>query len=526
MAGPEEAQIQTDYRTRRGELSAFGRAYNSATSLTRIQILFIGLLLLAGLLALIGGSGWGRALAVLGSLLGIGAVLVTRAYTNLNFIEPDLAFRKWIQQVCDGDLESRIDLPESHRHYKELDFHTRNIALSLNRLSTDMEALVDSQTIRLEYQNRCLELLFRVTADVTGEVDRDRMYQTVCRHLCDWFGNARVAVAQVEAAQLVWLVVERSDKWSSAAVPRVQPGTDAPESLRVDSIAYNSNNSTNQFQVVLPVFDSGVLTSVIEINARDFAPVSRRELDRVLTTVSEQVSLYFAKQTAQLQLQQAQMVRDRNELAADIHDSLAQTLLAARYQASMLRESLNSEQAPAFPVISDAVSRIEGSIGAANQEVRGLIHEYRRPLAEHRYADSIEETIDRFRGASDLQVFFQTDDTLISFTPREESVVQRIIAEALVNAEKYSGGSMVRVYLQSESSGVRRVLIEDDGQGFDVEQVTHKAGGSTGEHIGLSIMHERALGIGAILTIESEPGEGTRVMLEIPPTSKFSGVKT
>jgi len=88
-------------------------------------------------------------------------------YTNQHFIEPDLSFRMWLQQVCDGNLDARIGLDENHRHYKELNFHTSNLATSLLRLSDNMDSLVESQTKKLSDQKRVLELLFNLTADVS-----------------------------------------------------------------------------------------------------------------------------------------------------------------------------------------------------------------------------------------------------------------------------------------------------------------------------------------------------------------------
>jgi len=253
------------------------------------------------------------------------------------------------------------------------------------------------------------------------------------------------------------------------------------------------------------------------IETRSLAKTEHSETRRVLSTVSEQLSLLCSKHRVQKQVLDARLSRDRNELAAEIHDSLAQTLLALRYQTTLLSEKLKLQNDEGT---YQDVLKINGSIEEANEEVRGLIREYRRPLAEHRYADSLQLVIDQFSKTSGVAVFFQSDDTQIRFTPREESALQRIIGEALNNARKYADASMVRVYLKIKSSGVRSILIEDDGIGFDQSvvsgPVTNQSNDS-GEQIGLTIMRERALSIGARLNIDSEPGEGTRVLVSMPP---------
>jgi two-component system nitrate/nitrite sensor histidine kinase NarX len=88
--------------------------------------------------------------------------------------------------------------------------------------------------------------------------------------------------------------------------------------------------------------------------------------------------------------------------------------------------------------------------------------------------------------------------------------VVRIIQEALANTRKYSKAHTVRVILRCDDAENYHVLIEDDGIGMEKPAFS----GHPGEHLGLSIMQERARYLGGELRIESEPGEGTRVQLD------------
>ncbi|MEW8062084.1 MAG: ATP-binding protein, partial [Candidatus Thiodiazotropha sp.] len=93
----------------------------------------------------------------------------------------------------------------------------------------------------------------------------------------------------------------------------------------------------------------------------------------------------------------------------------------------------------------------------------------------------------------------------------QEMQALRIVQEALANIRKHAKAHTIRVLLRCRSPGSYLILVEDDGVGFEgaVPQ------GNPGEHIGLSIMEERARRVGGELSIESEPGEGTRVELVI-----------
>ena len=91
--------------------------------------------------------------------------------------------------------------------------------------------------------------------------------------------------------------------------------------------------------------------------------------------------------------------------------------------------------------------------------------------------------------------------------------IMRIVQETLTNTRKHAQAQTVRVLLTREQTGEYLLLIEDDGIGFEGASKQ----GRPGEHIGLSIMEERARRLGGNLRIESEVGEGTRVELSYRP---------
>lgn len=99
--------------------------------------------------------------------------------------------------------------------------------------------------------------------------------------------------------------------------------------------------------------------------------------------------------------------------------------------------------------------------------------------------------------------------------PREvETAVYRVIQEALTNVVRHAGATWASVVV-GHHHGSMVVVVEDDGEGFDRRGLT--AHGLRGEQLGLLGMQDRAASIGAELSVDSEPGRGTLVRLEIPP---------
>ncbi len=518
-----------DYTKRRGELSTYGRAINSVRAL---QLLLI-IIALVGSAILVLAILWSdntktQVLSLLAVCVLVIGLLMIWNYIKSHFIDPDLALRKWIQQVCDGELEARIELPVSHRHFKELDFHTRNLTSSLQHLSTDMESLVDSQTQRLENQNHVLELLFQLTSNVSGQLDLQSVMNTVCRQLSSWLNNSDTAAYMLEGDKLKLYAASGPNHMYfknnrlAADLPNADIAGLANPEIDLDfqdSTDADIDIAFSEMQALkIPVFKDTEITGMVEIFAIDQNIPSTKGSRRIYRTVSEQLSLFILKDSALESAHNARLVRERTRLGADLHDSLAQTMFATRYQVKMLRESLNGSPE------QDHALRIEEMISEATTEIRSLIGEYRQPLNEHRQAQAIKRLIDDFNKTSEIEVYFQLNDPEILFTAREDTVVQRIIVEALNNAKKYSDASTMRVYIRTESSGARSILIEDDGKGFSTDEINNDPSGLDGNHIGLSIMQDRALSIGAILTIESELDEGTRVFLKLPPLELSGGV--
>jgi two-component system nitrate/nitrite sensor histidine kinase NarX len=153
------------------------------------------------------------------------------------------------------------------------------------------------------------------------------------------------------------------------------------------------------------------------------------------------------------------------------------------------------------------VQRIRGGLDEAHTELRELLNSFRAPIDQRGLISALEKLVDRFGRETGIHVLFQNQCREPPLSTTEEMQILRIAQECLANIRKHARAHTVRVMLSCTSGGTYSLLIEDDGVGFE------DAGkqGLPGEHIGLSIMEERASRLGGTLRIESEAGEGTRV---------------
>jgi len=200
------------------------------------------------------------------------------------------------------------------------------------------------------------------------------------------------------------------------------------------------------------------------------------------------------------------VIEERNRLARDLHDSVSQTLFSMTLTAEAALAALDKDASTA----RTEVASLRDLARAALQEMRSLIFELRpADLESEGLVATLEKHIDALRRQGGTEVILSAPD----YEPLPaaiERTVFRIIQESLNNAVRHSQASRIEVGLVVRD-GVLRAVVADDGVGFDVDNPQISA-----RRLGLTSMRERADETGGSLQVESAPGKGTRVELEIP----------
>ena len=259
--------------------------------------------------------------------------------------------------------------------------------------------------------------------------------------------------------------------------------------------------------IAIPMRYRGMVTGVINlfIDADLVEQVSI--LKPLLTSIAHHLSIAIERYHNDEKYRQHVIKDERTRIAHELHDSLAQTLASLRFQVRILDETLHQgDESTTW----QQLERIEHSLDEANTELRGLIANFRAPTYDQNLLGSVEKIVSQFKTETHIKTFLQNEWSNNKLSRDTETQILRIIQEALWNIRKHSEAKTVRIMLKSCINGRCLILIEDDGIGIN-KQIY----GSPGEHIGLTIMQERASRLGGTLRVESEPGEGTRIVLEI-----------
>ena len=197
------------------------------------------------------------------------------------------------------------------------------------------------------------------------------------------------------------------------------------------------------------------------------------------------------------------VVEERNRLAREVHDTLAQGLTAIALQLETA-ERLLPPGAEAKRIVADAREQAHRSLDEARRAVWGLTA---RPLDGASLPEALQGEVERFGRRIGVPAQLSAEADGAPLTDEQATALLRVAQEALHNVEKHAEPTRVRVELQYDrASGLLTLLVADDGKGFDRKALPGPDGG-----FGLSGMRERMRLVGGDLEVESAPGWGTRV---------------
>jgi signal transduction histidine kinase len=198
-------------------------------------------------------------------------------------------------------------------------------------------------------------------------------------------------------------------------------------------------------------------------------------------------------------------IEERKRLARELHDSVTQTLFSIGLTAEAAAELVEADPARA----REQLGHLQDLTRTAMQEMRSLIFELRpAELETEGLAAALRKHVEVLRRLHDQEIDV-TVDAERRLPPDVEKGLLRIAQEALGNALRHSEAAKVSISLAAHDSRVS-LRVTDDGRGFDPEEAVTRS-----RRLGLTSMRERAEALGGTLAIDSEPGRGTTVDVEV-----------
>jgi PAS domain S-box-containing protein len=209
--------------------------------------------------------------------------------------------------------------------------------------------------------------------------------------------------------------------------------------------------------------------------------------------------------TNRKQAEQASILAERNRLAQEIHDTLAQAFAVVIVHLDIAARKLRTDREAAQELIKAGRDLAHSGLTEARRSIKAMRSQL---LEDGDIFNALNRFATKIYSHTNTHIVCQVIGEIYPLPPDVENNLLRIGQEALTNAFKYANAKKIQIELayQEKQCSLR---IKDDGQGFDMNSV------SVLNSFGLLVMSERAERIGAKLTIQSSPGQGTEVSVLI-----------
>ncbi|HLY27240.1 MAG TPA: GAF domain-containing sensor histidine kinase [Aggregatilineales bacterium] len=386
-----------------------------------------------------------------------------------------------------------------------------------------MASKAQSNTDKLRQRNHELSIINTMAEALNRETDLTRALHVMLAHVADLLDLK---------TGWVWLLHEETGVFYVAASQNLPPAlANSPRRLEgscycLDSYSAGDLEGAANVNVVactrlkdliagtlglryhasIPLYAHGKELGVMNVASTDWKELSDDEL-RLLYTMGDLLSI--AIERARLFARSAEFgaLEERNRLAREIHDTLAQGMAAIALKletADALLEA-NSDSTRTRHMIQDALDLTRANL----EEVRRSVLDLRAaPLEGRTLADALPVLVKEWAGRQGIDAHCEVVGAQRPFPLRVEAGLFRIAQEAVTNVIRHAHARRLMVRLTATPEQVQ-LSVEDDGVGFDPQAVPKS-------RFGLIGLNERARLLGGKVELSSAPGKGTIIIASIP----------
>ena len=451
----------------------------------------------------------------------IGTVLLITFFFRL-VIKPISILDAGIQRMAADDLGVRLPVT-SDDELGSLAQGFNRMADHLENVYNTLEERVSEETSRLAMRNRDLSSLY----DTTAFLSEPAPLQTLCEGFLDRLKTAlgadagAVRLYQPHSEKLYLMAHEGlSDIFvrQEAALscgeclcgdallggpPVAFETAHPPVGMKLRTCIREGFATATAFAIICDKQRLGVFN----IYFRKSQALSEQEM-HLLETLGHHLGVAIENQRLKLRDKQLAISEERNLLAQELHDSIAQGLAFLNIQVQLLQDSLNKGR---VDEALQTAGQLREGVQESYDDVRELLVHFRTRVHHADLDSAIAAALEKFEGQTGIETHFEQSGEGAPPLQSNEIQVMHIVQESLSNIRKHAEASCVTVHVDRQP-GHCRIRICDDGVGFDP---INEPKVQSDRHVGLKIMRERAHRIGGEFQITSKPGQGSCVTLDL-----------
>jgi two-component system nitrate/nitrite sensor histidine kinase NarX len=460
-------------------------------------------------------------------LLAIIGTIVLIRFFSLLVIRPVGVLHDGMRRMISNDLAVR--LPEgSDDELGGLAQGFNQMAEHLQTAYSTLEERVEAETRSLAQRNHELSILYAVTSFLSEPLQQEALCQGFIDQIKSALGADAGAVRlyQPETQKLTlvthdglsdaFLLRERElncgeclcGEVIQSGMPAVFDTVNPPVGMKLGSCIREGFATATAFNILHGKRRLGVYN----LYFLKTHPVSAQEKS-LLETIGQHLGVAIENQRLRSREKELAVFEERNLLAQELHDSIAQGLAFLNIQVQLLQDSLRngrSEEA------MQTAAQLREGVQESYDDVRELLVHFRTRVLQSDLDTAIASALDKFEGQTGIATDLQQIGGGTPLAASDETQIMHIVQESLSNIRKHAQASRVNVTV-SRNFGAIDIEVQDDGVGFDP---VNEPNVLSDRHVGLKIMRERAHRVGGECRITSKIGEGTRVKLTLPKESR------
>ena len=452
------------------------------------------------------------ALAILGS-----AALLYTGY--LFVLQPVSLLKQAMDRLHGGDLSARVD-KVTRDEFGLLAQGFNSMAGHLQSMYQNLEAKVSGKTVELEDKRERLETLYSMTTLVARAGNLDELARGFTERVARaahadgvalrWSGEGNERYLMLASQGLPGAMVEAEHCIHADECYCGMP--DAPPGARVIPIL---NMQTGRLRHCEQAGFKTLISLPIRLKDRLMGEVdlfyhAEFEPSDAERSLFEALTAHLAGAMENLRLnaleKQSAVLQEREMLARELHDSIAQSLASLKIQVQLMRRAMDGN---APDRMRNVLAEIDLGVQECYADVRELLMNFRTRLGDENIEPALQTTLRKFEHQSGMKTALHMQGHGLPLAPDVQIQVLHVVQEALSNARKHSGAT--QVWLDVQCQPCWRFEVRDDGCGFDATGTLDET------HVGLKIMQERAAQIGAVVEVFATAGKGCSVMLTLPP---------
>ena len=433
-------------------------------------------------------------------------------------IRPVQALQAGIVQMTAKNFSVQVPV-EGRDEFGELASGFNDMAAQLKALYTDLEDRVSQKTLQLAQQNRALSTLYDFSSYLSQPGELEQRCAGFLKKLIEYFGadggtvrildrrqnNLHLTVHQGLSLNFVQeeQCVHAGDCLCGEASVLGETQIHDFRKLPVEQRYLCREEGFNSIAIAQITSGAATLGSYTLHFAepREFSGDDRRLFD----SVGQHLGAAVENQRLLARTRELAVAQERNLVAQGLHDSIAQGLNFLKIQVQMLEESLKRK---ADGEVAESMQMIKTGLRESYDDVRELLLNFRIKLEADDLNQALHHVAERFTRQTMIPVSIQAGGQGAPLPAEQQLQLLFIVQEALSNIRKHAKAKTVTIVLNNAQDF--ELSVQDDGCGFECSASSVEPE----QHVGLTIMQERATRLGAELTVSSD-ASGTCVRLHL-----------